>query len=200
MFFTYINEVLDNLKSKDYKLCAATTYNRPCRKYTPNKHKYCEEHYELLRLSCEKYHFLNKELPANKSTLAEVELNMRREYVRRFAIFPDLGHTQWEQVLKQIIASASDNNGETESESDRFMDELHERIYYYDPDTSSPTIHQLGLDGIDVQQLKYPSVVDKLHLMSSLKISNNYDWHINRHVDFRKKAINLSYYNKQYGF
>lgn len=58
------------------------------------------------------------------------------------------------------------------SETESFMDGLHDRIYYYDPNTTSPTINQLGLD---VHEPKCPSAVDKLDLMSSLKISDNYD-------------------------
>lgn len=107
----FINRICDYIYYPDIRLCQAfninsetLVYDKPCKNYSNNYHKYCKAHYIIFREFCSKYHLVNSKFDGiiDKSLLASIEYNLRTLFIQRFNIKMDSGHQTWIQHLKEL--------------------------------------------------------------------------------------------------
>lgn len=108
-FMKWINIFSDLIRFKRIVKCKANNIDLKTMKYTTQcenycdgkKYNYCKKHIKLMKLFCEKYHFIDKNYSdINISLLAKIELNMRHQYKERFNLITDIKHQKWLKHLQ----------------------------------------------------------------------------------------------------
>lgn len=109
IFMKCINRFSDLIRFNRIVKCQANNIDPKTMKYTikcsnycdGKKYNYCKKHIILMKLFCEKYHFIDKNYNnINMSLLAKIELNMRHQYKERFNLITDTKHQKWLKHLQ----------------------------------------------------------------------------------------------------
>jgi hypothetical protein len=113
----------------------------------------------------------------------------------------DSGHAQWELNLERIISSGSDYCANQWTEKDRLLSDIKEQLEVSERDITLPIVSELSLEIRVNKVCKHISIVDKLDLASSVKISSNYYmYHVTTEMATGRYNINLRHFNYTYGY
>lgn len=184
----FINHICDYIYYPDIRRCQAfdinsktLVYDKPCKNYSNNYHKYCKAHYIIFREFCSKYHLVNSKFDGiiDSSLLASIEYNLRTLFIQRFNIKMDSGHQTWMYHLNKLIY---EDKYEYENEYEK------EDEYY-----KNFALHEISYSDVDYDLLK---CLDQYDLqINPIFCVNMYNFNQESQISkISKYNINLNYF------